>query len=127
MTEMAPSMTSMGSSPLDQAREAAREAFQSRDFAAAELAYLRVTALSPRDAGSWAGLGAARMQTRNYPGAVQAYQRAVTLNPRSSGFFTSLGHALRSAGDSAGARQSYGRALALNPNNQSAQRSLESL
>lgn len=116
-----------GGSPFDQAREAARTAFQAGNLRGAEQAYARATTLNPRHAGSWAGLGAARSRQGNHRGAVQAYQRAVQLNPRSSGFFTSLGHALRSSGNAAGARQAYQRAVALNPNNGSAQRALQSL
>ncbi|MCB9619972.1 MAG: protein kinase [Sandaracinus sp.] len=115
---------STGGSPFDQAREAARQAFQSRNFPAAEAAYVRATAINPRHAGSWAGLGAARMQTRNFGGAVQAYQRAVQLSPTNSGYFTMLGHALRMAGNGAGAQQAYQRALAIDPSNRAAQQGL---
>lgn len=111
-------------SPFDQAREAARVAFQARNFAAAEQAYVRATSINPRHAGSWAGLGAARMQTRNFPGAVQAYQRAVQLQSNDSGYFTMLGHAFRMAGNASGARQAYQRALAIDPSNAAAQRGL---
>ncbi|HJL00478.1 MAG TPA: protein kinase [Polyangiaceae bacterium LLY-WYZ-15_(1-7)] len=114
-------------SPFAQAREAAREAFQRRDFRAAEQAYQRATSINPNHAGSWAGLGAARMQLRNFNGAAQAYARAVRANPRSSGFFTSLGHAYRMAGNRNGARQAYQRALAIDPSNRSAQTSLQRL
>jgi hypothetical protein len=116
-----------GGSAFDQAREAAREAFQARNFAAAEQAYVRATTLNGRHAGSWAGLGAARMQTRNFPGAVQAYQRAVQLQSSNSGYFTMLGHALRMTGNSGGARQAYQRAVALDPANRAAQQALSSL
>jgi serine/threonine-protein kinase len=111
-------------SPFDQAREAAREAFQARNFAAAEQAYVRATSINPRHAGSWAGLGAARMQTRNFAGAVQAYQRAVQLQSNNSGYFTMLGHAFRMSGNTAGARQAYQRALAIDPANAAAQQGL---
>lgn len=111
-------------SPFDQAREAAREAFQARNFAAAEQAYVRATSINPRHAGSWAGLGAARMQTRNFAGAVQAYQRAVQLQSNNSGYFTMLGHAFRMSGNAAGARQAYQRALAIDPANAAAQQGL---
>lgn len=111
-------------SPFDQAREAARQAFQARNFAAAEQAYVRATSINPRHAGSWAGLGAARMQTRNFAGAVQAYQRAVQLQSNNSGYFTMLGHAFRMSGNAAGARQAYQRALAIDPANAAAQQGL---
>jgi serine/threonine protein kinase len=111
-------------SPFDQAREAAREAFQARNFAAAEQAYVRATSINPRHAGSWAGLGAARMQTRNFAGAVQAYQRAVQLQQNNSGYLTMLGHAFRMSGNASGARQAYQRALAIDPANAAAQQGL---
>ncbi len=119
--------SSMGASRFDQAREAAREHFQARRFPQAEQAYLAATASNPRHAGSWAGLGAARMQMRNFNGAVQAYQRAVQLSPRHGGFFTALGHALRMSGNRNGARQAYQRALAIDPNNRSAQQAIAQL
>ena len=116
-----------GGNSFDAIREQAREHFQARRYPQAAQAYQRATAINPRHAGSWSGLGAALMQTRDYRGAVQAYQRAVQLNPRSSGFFTSLGHALRLSGNTNGARQAYQRAVALNPGNRSAQQWLARL
>ncbi len=126
-TEMAAAMAPSGGSAFDQTREQAREAFQARNWAVAAQLYQRATAMNPRHAGSWSGLGAAQMQMRNYNGAVQSYQRAVTLSPRSSGFFTALGHAYRAQGNRNAARQAYQRALALSPQNRSAQQALQAL
>ncbi len=125
-TAMASAMTG-GASAFDQTRQQAREAFQARNWSLAAQLYQRATAMNPRHAGSWSGLGAAQMQMRNYNGAVQSYQRAVTLNPRSSGFFTALGHAYRGQGNRNAARQAYQRAVALNPGNRSAQQALQAL
>ncbi|MEM9070425.1 MAG: protein kinase [Myxococcota bacterium] len=136
--EVASAMTSMSTmrrrrntmrrqSNFDALREQARTHYQARRYREAAQAYQRATAANPRHAGSWAGLGAARMSLRDYRGAAQAYQRAVQINPRSSGFFTSLGHAYRMGNNRNGARQAYQRALALNPNNTSAQQWLQRL
>lgn len=126
-TSMRTSMRASMGNNFDSLREQARVHFQARRYREAAQAYQRATAINPRHAGSWSGLGAARMQMRDYRGAVQAYQRAVQLNPRSSGFFTSLGHALRLSGNRNGAVQAYQRAVALNPGNRSAQQWLARL
>ena len=114
-------------SPFEQARAEALEHFRARRFPQAAAAYQRATSINPRHAGSFAGLGAARLAMNDARGAVAAYQRAVQLQPNHSGFFAALGRAYASAGDRARARQAYQRALALNPNNATAERALGSL
>jgi len=112
---------------FDAIREQAGDAFRAGNFRGAAQLYQRATAVNPRHAGSYAGLGNARMQLRDFRGAVQAFTRAVQLNPRSSGFLTSLGHAHAASGNRAAARQAYQRAIAINPNNRGAQAGLSRL
>ena len=126
-TRPAAMAAAMAGSPFDQAREAARTHFSAGRFREAAAAYQRATSINPRHAGSYAGLGNARLRLQDYRGAVAAFQRAVQLSPRNSGFFTSLGHAYRASGNAAHARQAYQRALALNPTNRAAQQSLQSM
>ena len=116
-----------GGSSFDQTREAAREAFAGGRLQEAATLYERATSLNPRHAGSFAGLGAARLRMGDAGGAVAAYQRAIQLSPSNSGFFTSLGHAYVRAGNRAAAQQAYQRALALNPNNTAARNAMNAL
>lgn len=108
-------------------RRQALEHFRARRFPQAAQAYEQATQLNPRHAGSFAGLGAARLALGQHQRAVRAYQRAVTLQPRHAGFHAALGRAYHLAGDHGRARQSYQRALALDSSNQAARQGLQSL
>jgi serine/threonine-protein kinase len=118
-------MGGSGGNDLESLRSQAREAWRAGNFRGAAEAYQRATAIAPRNAGAWMGLGSARYRLREYRGAVEAYQHAVEINPRNSGYMASLGRALLAAGNRNGARQAYQRALALDPNNAAARQALE--
>jgi len=100
-----------------EARDEARRHYAARQYAKAAEAYERATRLDPQNPGTFAGLGAARLQLQNAKGAVEAYQRAVQLSPDTPGFHAALGRAYVAAGDSARARASYKRGQALDPDN----------
>jgi Flp pilus assembly protein TadD len=116
-----------GKSPFDQAQEDAREAFRKRDYAGAARAYERATKIRSNHAGSYAGLGAARLAKGDARGAVAAYEKAARLQPGHGGFQVALGRARQTAGDRAGAKRAYQRALAIDPNNRAAKAALENL
>ncbi|MEQ9645395.1 MAG: tetratricopeptide repeat protein, partial [Sandaracinaceae bacterium] len=78
-------------------------------------------------AGSFAGLGAARIAARQPRQAIAAYPRAVALQPRNAAFHAALGQAYQQAGDGGRARAAYQRALAIDPSNAGARRGLSSL
>ncbi|GAB5550279.1 MAG: hypothetical protein SangKO_100390 [Sandaracinaceae bacterium] len=109
------------------ARDEARDHFRARRFPQAAAAYERATRLNPRHAGSFAGLGAARIAARQPRQAIAAYQRAVALQPRNAAFHAALGQAYQQAGDGGRARAAYQRALAIDPSNAGARRGLSSL
>ena len=108
-------------------RARALEAFRGRRYPEAEREYLAATRLNARHAGTWAGLGAARLAQHNARGAVEAYRQAVTLSPRSATFHVALGRALAESGDRAGARREYDAALAIDPDNRDAHIGIERL
>jgi len=112
---------------FEAARGRALEAFRARRYPDAEREYLAATRLNPRHAGTWAGLGAARLAQHNPRGAVEAYQRAVTLSPRSATFHVALGRALAESGDRGAARREYDAALAIEPANRDAHIGIERL
>ncbi len=114
-------------SPFEQVRQQAKEAFQSGDFRKAAALYARATALNPRHAGAFAGLGASKMRLGDYRGAAAAYQQAVRLRPTHAGYFAALGHAYLAAGDRARAAAAYQRALALDPNHRGARQGMQRL
>ncbi|HEY8431338.1 MAG TPA: protein kinase [Sandaracinaceae bacterium] len=113
------------SARFQQAREEALAHFQARRFAEAARAYERATELNPRHAGSYAGLGAARLAQGQHDAAIRAYQRAIALSPRHAGYHAALGQAYLASGDRARARESFARALALDPNNQTARQGMQ--
>ena len=110
-----------------EAREQARVAYAAKRYKDAAAAYERAARYDPGHAGTYAGLGAARLQLGDDVGAVQAYQRAVQLSPTTAGFHAALGRAYLTAGDQARARSAYKQALALDPAHEAAKAALEKL
>lgn len=110
-----------------EAREEARLHYAAKRFKQAAAAYERATRYDPGHAGTYAGLGAARLQTGDNQGALQAYQRAAQLAPETAGFHAALGRAYLANGDKARAKTAYARALTLDPNNESAKNALKEL
>ncbi len=106
--------------PATALRNQARDHFQARRFAEAAAAYERAAALNPNNAGTFAGLGAARLAMNDARGAIRAYEKATQLQPSSSGFHSALGRAYFMAGDRAHAGAEFQRALSLDPNNAAA-------
>ncbi|MFM2421021.1 MAG: hypothetical protein RL385_5744 [Pseudomonadota bacterium] len=110
-----------------EARDEARGHYAARRYQKAAEAYERATRLDPRNPGTFAGLGAARLQLQNAKGAVEAYQQAVQLSPDTPGFHAALGRAYVAAGDEGRARASYKRAQALDPDNANIAKALAEL
>jgi len=110
-----------------QARDEARAHYAAKRYKQAAQAYEQASKYSPSNAGTYAGLGGARLQLGDTRGAIQAYSKAVQLSPSTSGFHAALGRAYLTAGDKAKARASYKRALALDPNNEAAKTVLATL
>jgi serine/threonine protein kinase len=109
------------------ARDEARTAYAAKRYKEAAAAYERASKYDPKHAGTFAGLGAARLQQGDNKAAVQAYQRAVALSPETSGFHAALGRALLANGDKAKATAAYKKALALDPRNEAAKVALKQL
>ncbi len=109
------------------ARDEARAHYAAKRYKQAAQAYEQASKYSPSNAGTYAGLGGARLQVGDTRGAIQAYSKAVQLSPSTSGFHAALGRAFLTAGDKAKARASYKRALALDPNNEAAKAVLATL
>jgi serine/threonine-protein kinase len=112
-------------SPFDTLREAARAHFAGGRYREAAAAYERAAALNPSHAGTFAGLGASRMQLNDYRGAVAAYEKAVQLQPSSAGFLAALGRAHLAAGNRDRARAAFQRALGIDPNNAAARQGMQ--
>lgn len=112
---------------FNQLREEALAHFRAQRFPQAARAYEQASELNPRHAGSFAGLGAARLAQGQHARAITAYRRAIQLQPRTAGFHAALGHAYQAAGDRAQARQAFQRALELDGDNQAARRGLAAL
>lgn len=110
-----------------QAREEARKAWNARDFRRAAASYQKAARANPRHAGTWAGLGAAKLKIGDARGAVTAYKKAVRLRPRTSGFHAALAKAYKQSGDRRKAKASYEQALKLDPKNKAARNGLRSL
>ena len=110
-----------------EARDQARAHYAAKRYKQAAQAYERASTFDPTNAGTFAGLGAARLQAGDAKGAVAAYQRAIQLSPSSAGFHVALGRAYVSAGDKAKAKASYKRALSIDPKYESATSSLREL
>lgn len=83
--------------------------------------------MRPRDASTWAGLGAARMQSNDPRGAVEAYRQAVSIEPRNVRYHVAIGRAFAASGDRARARQAFEHALTLDPGNREARTQLDQL
>lgn len=109
------------------ARDEARAHYAAKRYAQAAEAYAEAAKYNPNHAGTFAGLGAARLVTGDTRGAIQAYQRAIQISPTTSGFHSALGKSYLVAGDRAKARTAYKRALALDPKNESAKQALAQL
>ncbi len=120
-----------GQMPPEQAadrwRQQGREHFQARRYPQAAAAYEQAARLAPSHAGSFAGLGAARLAMGDTAGAVSAYQSAVRIEPNRSSFWSALARAQAQSGDRGGAVASLQRALQLDPSNQNAQNGLHAL
>lgn len=108
-------------------KERARERYAAKDYRKAARAYHRVTNLTPKDAGAYAGLGAALLELGKPRRAVRAYRAAVRLRPETSGFHAALGRAYFEAGARERSRRAYRRALRLNPKNTAARAAIERL
>ncbi len=122
-----PASTEGQTDRFSQAREEALAHFQARRFEQAAEAYEQATQINPRHAGSFAGLGAARLALGQHDAAVRAYERAIALSPNHAGFQAALGRAHLAAGDREQARQAFRRALAIDPNNQAARQGLQTV
>lgn len=109
------------------AREEARVHYAAKRYKQAAAAYEQATKYDPGHPGTFAGLGAARLQLGDHQGAIQAYQRAAQLAPDSAGFQTALGRAYVAGGDKSRARAAYNRALVLDPKNEAAKSALKDL
>lgn len=114
-------------SPAESWRTQAREHFRARRFAEAAQAYEAATGLDPSHAGSFAGLGAARLALGDPPGAMRAYQGAVRLAPQNSGYWSAYARAQAQGRDREGALASLQRAIQIDPNNRAAQEGMRAL
>ncbi|MCZ7683572.1 MAG: protein kinase [Sandaracinaceae bacterium] len=110
---------------FERARAEALDHFRAGRFAQAAQAYEEATEMNPRHAGSYAGLGGARLAQGQHARAIAAYQRAIALQPRHAGYHAALGQAYLASGDRNRARESFSRALSIDPNNQSARQGLQ--
>jgi tetratricopeptide (TPR) repeat protein len=108
-------------------RVEAREAYVAGDYAGAARAYEMATEMNPVHAGSFAGLGAARLATGDVERGLSAYQEAVRLAPTHSGYQAALGRAYRQAGRDDLAEEAYREALRLDRTNRAAGRALREL
>jgi cytochrome c-type biogenesis protein CcmH/NrfG len=109
------------------ARDEARNAYAAKNYKDAAAAYERAAKYDPKHAGTFAGLGAARLQLGDNKAAVQAYQRAVQLAPETSGFHAALGRAYLALGDKSKALGAYKKALAIDPKNEAAKTAIKQL
>jgi serine/threonine protein kinase/tetratricopeptide (TPR) repeat protein len=109
------------------ARDLARSHYAAKRYKQAAQAYELASQYDPTNAGTFAGLGAARLQAGDPKGAITAYQRAIQLAPSTAGFHAALGRAYVAVGDRTKARASYQRALSLDPNNATAKSSLKEI
>jgi serine/threonine protein kinase len=109
------------------ARDEARNAYAAKKYKDAAAAYERAAKYDPKHPGTFAGLGAARLQLGENKAAVQAYQRAVQLSPETSGFHAALGRAYLALGDKGKALAAYKKALATDPKNEAAKTAIKQL
>lgn len=109
------------------ARDEARNAYAAKKYKDAAAAYERAAKYDPKHPGTFAGLGAARLQLGENKAAVQAYQRAVQLSPDTSGFHAALGRAYVALGDKGKAVAAYKKALAIDPKNEAAKTAVKQL
>jgi serine/threonine protein kinase/tetratricopeptide (TPR) repeat protein len=110
-----------------EARDLARSHYAAKRYKQAAQAYELASQYDPTNAGTFAGLGAARLQAGDPKGAITAYQRAIQLAPSTAGFHAALGRAYLAVGDRTKARAAYQRALSLDPNNATAKASLKEI
>jgi cytochrome c-type biogenesis protein CcmH/NrfG len=109
------------------ARDEARAHYAAKRFKQAAESYAEAARYNPTHAGTFAGLGAARLQISDARGAVQAYQKAIQLSPTTTAFHISLGKAYALSGEKGKALTAYKRALALDPRNDDAKRAIAEL
>jgi serine/threonine protein kinase/tetratricopeptide (TPR) repeat protein len=110
-----------------EARDLARSHYAAKRYKQSAQAYELAAQYDPTNAGTFAGLGAARLQAGEAKGAITAYQRAIQLSPSTAGFHAALGRAYMAVGDRAKAKAAYQRALALDPNNVGAKSALKEI
>ncbi|RLB48306.1 MAG: hypothetical protein DRJ42_23530 [Deltaproteobacteria bacterium] len=108
-------------------REEARALFAAGDYAEAASAYEAATQMNPVHAGTFAGLGAARLRIGETEAGLAAYQEAVRLAPTHSGFHAALGRAYRGAGRDGLALESYREAFRLDRGNRAARQAIREL
>jgi eukaryotic-like serine/threonine-protein kinase len=109
------------------ARDEARTFYAAKRYKDAAAAYERAARYDPKHPGTFAGLGAARLQLGDNKAAVDAYKRAVQLSPDTAGFHAALGRAYLQLGDKSKATSSYKKALAVDPKNEAAKTALKQL
>ena len=105
----------------------ARGHYAAKRYRQAARSYEHAIRFVPNDAGTFSGLGAARLMAGNTKGAIAAYRRAVSLAPGRAGFHAALGRAYLAAGNKRSARTAYKKALSLDPNNKAAKNGLKAL
>lgn len=125
-TSSAPAATA-GAATFDGLRQQARAHFAARRYDDAASAYEQAARMRPRDAATWAGLGAARLAGGDARAAMDAYRHALEIDPRNARYHVSMGRALVVAGDRTRARQAFSHALMLDPNNREARQQLDRL
>jgi eukaryotic-like serine/threonine-protein kinase len=109
------------------ARDEARAHYAAKRFKEAAVAYERAVKADPKNAGAYAGLGAARLQLGDNKAALKAYQQAAQISPETAGFHAALGRTHLALGDKARALASYKKAVALDPKNEAAKTALRQL
>jgi serine/threonine protein kinase len=108
-------------------RDEARAHYAARRYREAAAAYERLVAISPNDAGVFAGLGRARLELSDGPGAIAAYRRATQLAPNNAGFFVGLGRAHFVSGNRGASETALRQAITLDPNNAAAREGLAAI
>ncbi len=112
---------------FDRLRAEARGHFAAGRFEEAAHAYEAATLMNPAHPGSFAGLGASRLELGEVEGGIAAYEEAVRLDPLHSGYRAALGRAYLAAGRTELAAHEYREALRLDENNGAARDALREL
>jgi tetratricopeptide (TPR) repeat protein len=92
-------------------------AYQSRDYEAAERAYLEATKLDPQHRTAWTELGRAYFARHEYAAAEQAYKRQIEVNPQGSAAYDNLGLVYRALNRDDDAIVWFRKAVAVGPRN----------